>query len=72
MDVSDEGSLTLDRRTVFERGATTSRGGSGIGLAPAREIAEAAGGRLTLARSEPTAFTLLLPVTEPPQAATGP
>ncbi|WP_167459977.1 sensor histidine kinase [Streptomyces malaysiensis] len=72
VDVSDEGSLTLDRRTVFERGATTARGGSGIGLALAREIAETAGGRLTLARSEPTAFTLLLPVTEPRQAATGP
>ncbi|MFE9067047.1 sensor histidine kinase [Streptomyces violaceusniger] len=66
VDVSDEGSLTLDRRSVFERGATTSRAGSGIGLTLAREMAEAAGGRLTLARTAPTTFTLLLPVTEPP------
>ncbi|ASQ96481.1 two-component sensor histidine kinase [Streptomyces sp. 11-1-2] len=66
VDVSDEGSLTLDRRAAFERGATTSRAGSGIGLTLAREMAEAAGGRLTLARTAPTTFTLLLPVAEPP------
>nr|WTB09134.1 ATP-binding protein [Streptomyces antimycoticus] len=67
VDVSDEGSLALDRRAVFERGATTSRAGSGIGLTLAREMAEAAGGRLTLARTAPTTFTLLLPVAEPPR-----
>ncbi|WP_372462097.1 hypothetical protein [Streptomyces endocoffeicus] len=32
----------------------------------AREMAEAAGGRLTLARAAPTTFTLLLPAMEPP------
>ncbi len=66
VDVSDEGSLKLGPQTVFERGATTSRAGSGIGLTLAREMAEAAGGRLTLARTAPTTFTLLLPVAEPP------
>ncbi|MGV9849519.1 sensor histidine kinase [Streptomyces sp. NPDC003442] len=66
VDVSDEGSLTFDRRAVFDRGTTTSRSGSGIGLTLAREMAEAAGGRLTLARTAPTTFTLLLPAMEPP------
>ncbi|MCQ8187053.1 sensor histidine kinase [Streptomyces rugosispiralis] len=66
VDVSDEGSLALDRRTLFRRGATTSPAGRGIGLTLARELAETAGGRLTLARSKPTTFTLLLPAAEPP------
>ncbi|MGV9851433.1 sensor histidine kinase [Streptomyces sp. NPDC003442] len=66
VDVSDEGSPALDRRTLFQRGATTSAAGRGIGLTLARELAETAGGRLTLARSNPTTFTLLLPVAEPP------
>ncbi|MEU7370761.1 HAMP domain-containing sensor histidine kinase [Streptomyces hygroscopicus] len=66
VDVADEGSLTLDQRTLFRRGATTSASGTGIGLTLAREMAETAGGRLTLARRTPATFTLLLPVTEPP------
>ncbi|MER7792863.1 HAMP domain-containing sensor histidine kinase [Streptomyces sp. NPDC097640] len=64
MDVADEGSLALEPRIVFERGATTSRSGSGIGLPLARDMARAAGGRLTLVRASPTTFTLFLPIPE--------
>ncbi|MDX2707497.1 ATP-binding protein [Streptomyces sp. PA03-6a] len=60
LDVEDEGTLTLDPNNLFSRGATTGQG-SGIGLALAREMAAAAGGRLALTRDHPTTFTLLLP-----------
>lgn len=45
---------------VFDRGHTTGPG-AGIGLALAADLAEAAGGRLVLAGTDPTTFTLLLP-----------
>ncbi|MEU0811531.1 HAMP domain-containing sensor histidine kinase [Streptomyces sp. NPDC005970] len=64
VDVADEGSLALEPGLVFARGATTSRSGSGIGLPLARDMARAAGGRLTLVRASPTTFTLLLPMPE--------
>ncbi|TWE15657.1 sensor histidine kinase [Kitasatospora atroaurantiaca] len=60
LDIADEGTLTLDPKTVFDRGTTTGPG-TGIGLALARDLAETAGGRLTLAKTAPTIFTLLLP-----------
>ncbi|MCZ4101644.1 MULTISPECIES: HAMP domain-containing sensor histidine kinase [Streptomyces] len=60
VDVTDEGTLRIAPRAAFERGTTTGFG-SGIGLAVARELAEAAGGRLTVSATDPTAFTLLLP-----------
>ncbi|MFC0843594.1 MULTISPECIES: sensor histidine kinase [Streptomyces] len=59
LDVVDEGTAALDSRAIFERGTGT---GSGIGLALARELAEAAGARLTLSGTAPTCFTLLLPL----------
>lgn len=59
-----------DRTRIFLRGATGRRGGAGIGLAHARDIAAQAGGRLSLAPFEPgrgARFELLWPVvdTEP-------
>ncbi|MFE3628897.1 histidine kinase dimerization/phospho-acceptor domain-containing protein [Streptomyces goshikiensis] len=60
VDVADEGTLTLDPGMVFARGGSGGSG-TGIGLAVARELAEAAGGRLSLRGAEPTTFTLLLP-----------
>ncbi|MFD9568415.1 ATP-binding protein [Streptomyces sp. NPDC059982] len=59
LDVADEGSAGLDPRVIFERGVGE---GSGIGLALARQLADAAGGRLSLASTAPTRFTLLLPL----------
>lgn len=63
LDVADEGEVTLPPKALFERGSTTGTG-QGIGLALATELAEAAGGRLSLAQARPTRFTLLLPAAE--------
>lgn len=63
VDVGDEGRLTVEARTLFERGTTTGPG-PGIGLSLAMDLADSAGARLSLSRREPTRFTLLLPRTD--------
>ncbi|MCU1401082.1 MAG: integral rane sensor signal transduction histidine kinase [Acidimicrobiales bacterium] len=57
IDVSDGGTGQIDPDLVFRRGHGADLG---IGLALARSIAEAEGGRLILARQDPTTFSLIL------------
>jgi signal transduction histidine kinase len=74
VDVADEGSGIDAGTDIFQRraghlGNGTGKGkrdlGHGIGLALARRLAEAEGGRLRLTQRSPTTFTLLLPFDAP-------
>jgi signal transduction histidine kinase len=59
IDVGDDGTLidVAEREQIFQRGHGDRHG---IGLALARSMAEAEGGRLILTRQDPTTFSLVL------------
>lgn len=58
--VTDEGTIARDQSDLFTRRDPGAQG-HGVGLALARALAEAEGGRLTVSTPSPTAFRLVLP-----------
>ena len=67
LEVGDEGpGLSGDPKQAFARRSPEARG-SGIGLALARSLVEADGGRLEITSVRPAVFAVLLPVWRPGQ-----
>ena len=71
VEVTDQGSGVPPELVgqVFERGVSGGDG-TGIGLALARALVEADGGRLELSRPWPPVFAVYLPLAEEPQSST--
>jgi signal transduction histidine kinase len=70
LDVADQGARPTSTDIFRRRVSGDTSGGEGIGLAVARELAEALGGQLTLAPGPSTRFVLALPRT-PGQGVSG-
>jgi signal transduction histidine kinase len=72
VEVGDEGAgISSDPAAIFRRRSPEARG-TGIGLALARSLVEADGGRLEIIRMQPATFAVVLPVardTTPPLEA---
>lgn len=68
VSVSDHGSLARNPAELFRR-HDPDAAGHGVGLALARMLAEAEGGRLVLESSQPTTFRLSLPNHRPVDSA---
>jgi signal transduction histidine kinase len=65
VEIIDSGAgIVGDPSTIFRRRSPQARG-TGIGLALARSLIEADGGRLELTRVKPATFAVLLPVVRP-------
>jgi signal transduction histidine kinase len=73
VEVSDNGDGVPSELAphVFDRGVSGSAS-TGVGLALARALVEADGGRLELARTKPAVFALFLPVPRTDQAVASP